>query len=60
MKEVDREYVKNLPKGSKYYVFNPYSQMIKEEKASKKDIAHNKYAVFNLKYYIEEEKEKNG
>lgn len=54
-KEVSKEYIKQLPTGTKYYVYNPLTDITKEEYASPIDIAHNKYAYEKLKYYIEVE-----
>ena len=54
-KEVSKEYIKQLPIGTTYYVYNPLTDTTKEETASPIDIAHSKYAYEKLRYYVEEE-----
>ena len=54
-KEINKEEAKNLKEGTIYYLYNPTtSSELRTEKASKRDIAHNKYALKELRYYIKE------
>ena len=51
--EITKDQAKELKEGVEYIVFNPLTQNYKREKASKKDIVHNKYAYKKLKFYID-------
>ena len=51
MKEITKEQAKNLKEGTIYLVYNPLTEQYKQEKASKKDIVHNKYCYDKLKFY---------
>lgn len=51
-KELSKEEVLKLEKGTKYIVYNPLTNSSKEEIASEKDIVHNKYCYEKLKYFI--------
>lgn len=52
MVEITKEEAKKLPEGTKYKVYNPLTDMFKEEIAGKNDIANSKYAYEKLKYFI--------
>jgi len=52
MKEITKEEAQKLPTGSIFIVYNPLTNQYKEEKASKKDIVHNKYCFSGLKFYL--------
>lgn len=54
MKEITKEEVLNLTEGTQYIVYNPFTNNLRIEVASKKDIAHNKYCEPRLKFYIKE------
>lgn len=54
MKEITKEEVLNLIEGTQYVVYNPITNNLSIELANKKDIAHNKYCVPALKFYIKE------
>ena len=52
-KQVTKEEILQLPKGDKYYCYNPLTDTKKKKIVGKNDIAHNKYAYAGLKYYLE-------
>lgn len=52
MVEITKEQVKLLKEGTIYIIYNPLTNTYKEEKASKKDIAHNKHCYEKLKFYL--------
>lgn len=54
MREVTKEEILNLNEGTQYIIYNPFTDSLKVEIASKKDVAHNKYCVSNLKFYLKE------
>lgn len=54
-KELTKEEILQLPKGTKYYCYNPLTDTWHEEILGKNDIANNKYAYDKLKYFIESE-----
>lgn len=56
MKELSKEEAKKLPEGTIIKIYNPLTNTWKEEKASKKDLAHSRYAYEKLRYFIEEDK----
>ena len=56
MKEISKDDVLKLPSGTIYIIYNPLTNQYKEETASLKDIAHNKYCYNNLKFYLKEGK----
>lgn len=56
MKELTKEEVLNLKEGSQYVVYNPFTDRLTLETASKKDIVHNKYCVETLRFYVKERK----
>ena len=55
--EVKKEEILKLPSGKKYYCYNPLTDTWHEETVGKNDIAHNKYAYNNLKYFIKTKNE---
>lgn len=52
--EINKEKVIHLLEGTKYYTYNPYTKGVHEEVASKRDVAHNKYVISSLRYFIED------
>lgn len=50
--EVEKDLLVEAPSGFTYYVYNPLTKEYKKEITGKNDIAHNKYAYSELKYYI--------
>lgn len=54
MKEITKEEVLNLPEGTQYISYNPFTNNLSMNFANKKDIAHNKYCVPTLKFYIKD------
>lgn len=53
LKEITKEEAKNLPILTTYYIYNPLTDVIKEEIATPIDIAHNKHCYEKLRFYIE-------
>ncbi|MBR4672067.1 MAG: hypothetical protein IKO78_02560 [Bacilli bacterium] len=51
--EVSKDYILSLKTGTKYYVYNPLTDRLKEEYASPIDIVHNKHCYDKLKFYVE-------
>lgn len=54
MKEITKEEVLKLPEGTEYVAYNPFTNFLEIEQARKNDIAHNKYCVPTLKFYVKE------
>ncbi len=54
MKEITKEEVLNLPEGTQYISYNPFTDNLSMNFASEKDIAHHKYCVPTLKFYIKD------
>ena len=52
MKPITKEEAINLPPGSMYMIYNPLTQLYKEEIASDRDIVHNKHCYEGLSFYI--------
>ena len=59
MKEVDKKEILELEEGTQYVIYNPYTNSLKIETVSKKDIAHNKYCITTLKFYIKKDETTN-
>lgn len=55
LKEITKEEAKALEPGTAYVIYNPLTKTYKEEISGKNDIAHNKYAFNQLKYFIKEQ-----
>ena len=55
LKELTKEEILKLEPGTKYFVYNPFSKNFRMEIVGKNDIAHNKYAVEKLRYYVEKQ-----
>ena len=55
MKRITKEQAKQLEKGTIYIIYNPLTNLYKEEKASNQDIVHNKYAYDKLEFYLKED-----
>lgn len=53
-KEVSKEKILKLKIDKVYIVYNPLTDISREETASKKDIAHNKHCYDKLKFFIKE------
>lgn len=51
-KELKKDKVLKLQTGTVYIVYNPLTDMSKEEIASPIDIVHNKHCFKNLRYFI--------
>lgn len=56
MKVITKEEAKELKEGTVYVIYNPLTKQYKDEVASKKDIAHNKYCYNQLVFFIKENK----
>jgi len=57
LKKVNKEYILTLlVDGDEYYVFNPLTNTYHTEIFGKNDIAHNRYALDKLIYYVKEGK----
>lgn len=54
MIEVTKNEILELKEGTQYVIYNPFSGLLSIVTAGKKDIAHNKYCVPNLKFYMKE------
>lgn len=54
-KEIKKEKVTKLEVGRVYYVYNPLTDSVREETASKTDTAHNKHCYDKLRYFIKSE-----
>lgn len=54
MKVITKEEAKELKEGTVYVIYNPLTKQYKDEIASKKDIAHNKYCYNQLIFFIKE------
>jgi hypothetical protein len=52
MKQITKEETINLIPGTMYMVYNPLTQLYKEEIAGSKDIVHNKYCYDGLSFYL--------
>lgn len=55
LKEITKEEAQQLETGKVYIIYNPLTKIWKEEISGKNDIAHNKYAFDQLKYFLKEE-----
>lgn len=55
LKEITKEEAQQLESGTVYVIYNPLTKIYKEEIAGKNDIANNKYAFDQLKYFLKEE-----
>lgn len=57
LKKVNKDYILMLlNKGDEYIVFNPLTKTYHTEIVGKNDIAHNRYALDKLIYYVKEGK----
>lgn len=57
LKKVNKDYILMLlNKGDEYIVFNPLTNTYHTEIVGKNDIAHNRYALDKLIYYVKEGK----
>lgn len=54
LKEITKEEAKELETGTTYVIYNPLTKIYKEEISGKNDIANNKHAFDQLKYFIKE------
>lgn len=60
LKEITKDEAKTLPEDTIYYIYNPaFPNELKYEKASRRDLAHNKYAIKELRFFIEKEEKLN-
>lgn len=53
-KEIKKEQVMRFETGRVYIIYNPLTDNVKEEVASKTDIVHNKHCYDKLRYFIKE------
>lgn len=51
-KLVDKRYVQFQEYGFKFYIFNPLTNVLKEETLDKNSIVFNKHCYEGLKFYI--------
>lgn len=54
-KEISKEQAIKLESGTVFTIYNPLTDSIKEEIASKRDIAHNKFCYDKLRFFIKKE-----
>ena len=60
LKEITKDEAKTLPEDTTYYIYNPtFPNELKSEKASRRDLAHNKYAIKELRFFIKKEEKLN-